>query len=471
MNKLVLGVWLSCIGLCAAAEQNLIQNGDFAGGLKYWSATHELEAFGEFYSSVDVPAQTWSWNLSYALSLEEGVEYRLRFRAKADTPRGIVAGWGLDTAPWTADVETFYLTDQWQSYELQSFVSYSSAEMSRVLFDYGDVAGGVYLDDVELVRVDGGSDNLLENGDFTNGFDAWQPVGAAMISESFEADVVNVGQPWERSLSQPVRLEAGVDYRLTFKAKASEFREIHAGWGKYESDWAADMAVLLLSGEWRSYAIEGQVSFGDFENGRVIFDFGHQAGKVFIDDVVFEKILPDGSFKTEDGDYTIGAHINEWGEEVITEVFFDYGDAYLTPKNFGPHGGGWIIDNAQASTVDGELLKSKVEFKGLYIEDCITGEWVNVQNTEYAYNSDPMVVIESMGLFMLNHYFIKTLAVKQAPLVFLNERFLCERNGDPVQYDVVELPGVDEDGDGLNDLQIVMVEGSARFAYVVEHRD
>ena len=475
MKNLIIASVLSLAGSMYASADNMLENGDFSNGLQNWTSNRETSTNlnYQYESDVSVPGQVWESNLSYPLALEVGVEYKLTFKAKSSVPRNIVAGWGMNAGPWSADVMSFALSTEWQTFELVGFVSYADASISRIIFDYGHEVGTVFLDDVVMEPVEAEVDtNLLANSDFSQGLSSWSAnqIVAVNAEGAFESNVSWTGNPWDWSLTQPVALKAGVDYRLTFRAKASEIRDVRVGWGKNEGDWAADMKPVLLSSQWRTFTVEGSVSFGEYANSRVIFDYGHQFGTVYIDDVVFEEVVPEAEFVTEDAVYTLGQHINELGQDVVTEVFYDIGAGYLTPSNFAPHGAGWIIDNPQASTVDGELIRSTVEFKGLYIEDCYTGEWINVLNTEYAYNVDPLVVISSMNMFTLNHYYIKTLAVTGEPLIYLNERFLCDQPNDEAEYDVVALPGVDDDNDGINDDQILLIEGSARFAYVVEHR-
>ncbi|VUD66660.1 Endoglucanase C [Thalassocella blandensis] len=475
MMKVIFISTLSFAGSMYASASNLLTNGDFSNGLQHWTSNREssVNADYQYQSDVVVPGQVWESNLSYPVMLEIGVEYKLTFKAKSSVPREIVAGWGMNNAPWSADVMGFALNSEWQTFEFIGFVSYVDAAASRIIFDYGHQAGTVYIDDVVLEPVEGFADtNLISNGDFSNGLGSWSTNQFPVIDEegAFVSDVTWTGNPWDWSVSQPVSLKGNTRYRLSFKAKASEIRDLRVGWGKNGGDWAADMRPVLLGAEWRTYTVEGEASFGEYVNSRIIFDYGHQFGAVYIDDVVFEELAPETLFVTEDAAYTLGQHINELGEDVLTEVFYDVGAGYLTPKSFAPHGAGWIIDNPQASTVDGDILRSTVVFKGLYVEDCFTGQWINVLNTEYAYNIDPLVVIPSLNLYTLNHYYVKTVAVKEAPLTYLNERFLCDQPNDEAEYDVVALPGVDEDHDGVNDDQIILIEGSAKFAYVVEHR-
>lgn len=474
MKKLFVALVLGAMSLHATAA-NLILNGDFSNGLVNWSSNKEsaVNSNFEFESNVTAPANMWDWNLSYPLSLEAGVEYKLTFKAKASVARELVAGWGMNASPWSADVESYALSTSWQTFEYVGVLSYNETTTSRLIFDYGHQAGAVYIDDIVLEKVEAPVVvNLVDNGDFSAGHASWNVNNETVINEEgvFQSDVTWAANSWDWSLSQPVALKAGVEYRLSFRAKASQMRELKAGWGKNEADWAADLKPLLITSQWSQYSIKGFASFGEFANSRIIFDYGHQLGTVYLDDIVFEEIVPETEFVTEDGTFVLGTHLNEAGEEVITEVHYDIGAGYLTPRNFAPNGGGWIIDNPQASTVDGDMKKSTVEFKGLYIEDCYTGEWINIQNTEFAYNSDPLVIIPSLNFFTLNHYYIKTLAVQGEPLIFLNERFLCDQENDIAEFDVVVLPGIDEDGDGVNDEQIVMVEGSAKFAYVIDHK-
>jgi hypothetical protein len=130
---------------------NLIENGDFSQGMTHWSATqtHSVNAEQVFESSVFWAGNPWDWNLSYSpLSLSGDLNYTLTFRARAAIERPLVAGWGLTEAPWSRDLIEFTLTTDWQTFSMSGTTSFGSVEEGRLIFDYGQAVGAVYIDNV-----------------------------------------------------------------------------------------------------------------------------------------------------------------------------------------------------------------------------------------------------------------------------------------------------------------------------------
>ena len=155
-------------------------------------------------------------------------------------------------------------------------------------------------------------------------------------------------------------------------------------------------------------------------------------------------------FVTDDGTYFIGPHFDEDGREVYTEAFFELKSSYLTPfSGTGDPPSRWVVDRAQAGTVDVALRKEKVVFVGMYVQECGTGAWVNIDDTVYAPLDPPL-----RGT-MLNHFYAKT-----ATNVLLDTRFACPRDGQ-VRTETVWLDGA---------AQEVVSHGRVHMAYVVQHR-
>lgn len=157
-------------------------------------------------------------------------------------------------------------------------------------------------------------------------------------------------------------------------------------------------------------------------------------------------------FVTKDASYTLGLHLNAYGVPVNTEAYFDIGFDYLTPfqSSSGP-ASDWIIDRALAQTFNKSYLLNTVEFKGLYVRHCTSGEWVNVNNTVYAPLQYPLLL--GSWMFTLNHHYENTLIN-----TLLDTDFACPNV--PVKMATVLVNG---------SAQSVLARGRVHFAYVVEH--
>lgn len=155
MKKITL--FISIFSFILGVSQNLITNGDFENGITGWSGNQGVignivTSGGNSYFSFNVvaPANPWDANLSYVLPLgPEGTNYKLKFDAWSNAARTLIAGIGLNQDPWTNTVSTVNLTSTSQTFEL-TFVANINNPSSRIIFDMGNVAGLVNIDNVSL---------------------------------------------------------------------------------------------------------------------------------------------------------------------------------------------------------------------------------------------------------------------------------------------------------------------------------
>ena len=94
-------------------------------------------------------------NLSQIFTITPGITYELTFRARTRNvaARTMLAGLGLNEAPFTADtVVVLLLDDDWRSYSYTFTPAFGNSN-SRVLFDMGAAVGDVFIDDVSVTEV------------------------------------------------------------------------------------------------------------------------------------------------------------------------------------------------------------------------------------------------------------------------------------------------------------------------------
>lgn len=162
---------------------------------------------------------------------------------------------------------------------------------------------------------------------------------------------------------------------------------------------------------------------------------------------------PNPSFLTEDASYTVGTHSGSNGLPTHTEVFFDIGFDYLTPFSGGSGlATSWIVDRALAQSFNRDYLLNTVEFGGMYIRHCVSGEWVNINETDYAPVQSPLFL--GSWNFSLNHYYSNTLLD-----VLLDPEFSCPNV--PAKMTTVSIGGAP---------QSVLAKGRVHFAYVIHHK-
>ena len=131
---------------------NLITNGSFDNGSVGWSGNAANVRTGETFNFADVAAagDAYAVNLSYVLPiLNSGVKYKLTFKASSNRARTLVAGIGLNQAPWDNATQTVNLTTTEQTFVLNLTSNFASAT-SRIIFDMGADTGHVVIDDVML---------------------------------------------------------------------------------------------------------------------------------------------------------------------------------------------------------------------------------------------------------------------------------------------------------------------------------
>jgi len=123
------------------------------------TATNVVNTGNNYYQAIVAEAgNPWEANLSQVTAILADQAYKLTFRAKASVERNILAGIGLNAAPWSASTQDVALTTEWQVIELELTATdvdgagFGDAA-ARILFDMGAEAGDVSLDDITLELV------------------------------------------------------------------------------------------------------------------------------------------------------------------------------------------------------------------------------------------------------------------------------------------------------------------------------
>ncbi|MEO1051386.1 MAG: carbohydrate binding domain-containing protein [Bacteroidota bacterium] len=142
-------------------NSGLAANGDFEDGGLGWSGNAlnvQTEGGNSFnFANVETAGDAFNVNLSQVLELTQGEDYILTFDASSDRERTIIAGIGLNAAPFSNDSETVTLTTQTQMFSLNLSAAGFGGANSRILFDMGADVGTVVIDNVALiVDPDGG---------------------------------------------------------------------------------------------------------------------------------------------------------------------------------------------------------------------------------------------------------------------------------------------------------------------------
>ncbi|MFT4994561.1 MAG: hypothetical protein ACI965_001592, partial [Paraglaciecola sp.] len=338
--------------------------------------------------------------------LDTGV---LEFDLKLVTPpNNASAAWNLKVEQGGTASEALITiatpTADWQHYRIplkdlsNGGLNLNGIDIVMIFPDWGQGEGAVFRVDNVTISADetdaggggnGGSDTgpepgeeILNNGSFDNGTEGWN--GGTVSSEGdnnfFQADVANAGDPWDVNLSQVMTLVQDETYVLSFRAKASEARNIIAGLGLNDTPWTNVTETVALSSQWQSFTYTLTTSgFGD-DNSRVLFDMGAEAGTVYIDDVsvVIQGSTNGGGPVTEEGfvlisstatsdiDFTADT-VGEWstGSQVQGDVIFDGLLGWeITSSSNSPEQGNWGTVLAFQDGINGNFsLFNRIELK------------------------------------------------------------------------------------------------------------
>jgi uncharacterized protein (TIGR03437 family) len=148
---------------------NMLQNGSFEGDLTGWqlnvfndgqgrateAADSGIAAHGRTSAQISViSAGTANWHITFEqdnLQLRGGTSYRVQFWARSDSPRTIYlqTQGGAPNYPNYGLGVQFAIGTNWSLYSA-SFTAPATANDARLEFWVGDLAGDVWLDDVQL---------------------------------------------------------------------------------------------------------------------------------------------------------------------------------------------------------------------------------------------------------------------------------------------------------------------------------
>ncbi len=310
-------------------DDGLLTNGDFENGADSWigSGLNVVTEGGNSFNLVDVTTagNAFDVNLSQVVEITQGANYRLTFDASSDRDRTILAGIGLNEAPFTNTNQSVNLTTTTQTFVLELAATDFGGANSRILFDMGAEVGTVVIDNVRLELIDDGSggtfdDGLLTNGDFENGADSWIGSGLNVVTEggnSFNlVDVTTAGNAFDVNLSQVVDITQGSDYRLSFDASSDRARTMLAGIGLNEAPFTNTNQSVDLTTTTQTFTLD--LSATDFggANSRVLFDMGAEVGTVVIDNVSLVLISGGGGdteapIITLNGDATVNLTVGD----------------------------------------------------------------------------------------------------------------------------------------------------------------
>jgi hypothetical protein len=208
-----------------AEGPELAVNGGFDAGFASWNEIGLIvmeNGNSIFQADVQAAGNSFDVSLQQVLALEADKDYILTFRAKASVARGMIAGIGLNYAPWTNAAQDVSMTTEWQTFTISLTTTGFGDANNRVFFDMGAEVGVVSIDDVslKLAAVDdgaGGGDTggqLTNNGDFEvgdlSGWDASENGGSITADNTQDSGSTWVGHIVAGPSNNPALSQAGL---------------------------------------------------------------------------------------------------------------------------------------------------------------------------------------------------------------------------------------------------------------------
>ncbi|MGA9466187.1 MAG: carbohydrate binding domain-containing protein [Exiguobacterium marinum] len=200
------------------------------------------------------------------IQLQEGHEYVLRFKARAERVGGLQVGLSGEDGDAYLPLERIALSEAFDTYEIPFTMEAGTDLMSQLQFILGSEKGVIEIDDVELrdvtpVYID---PSPLKNGAFTEGFTSWgsyvhfdAQAAVEAVNEAARISITQEGnEAWSVLMEQGgLELQEEQTYVVQFDASSTVARSFevtleNAGYYRYLSE------VVLVTPETNTYTFE-----------------------------------------------------------------------------------------------------------------------------------------------------------------------------------------------------------------------
>lgn len=346
-------------------DAGLLTNGDFeTGDGTGWigNALDVRTEGGNSYNFANVTAagQPFDVNLSQVVPMGSGNKYRLSFNASSDVERTMLAGIGLNEAPFTNKTEEVNLTTAEQRFSYEITANFGS-DNSRVIFDMGAAVGVVVIDNVTLELLSEYTLGLpldFESGDLIAG-----PFGGVAFEFAADPDdasnqagkITNSGVNWEGvtfSLGTDLDLSTDKQISMMFNSSAANVPVLL----KLEGAAPVELAATAATTGWQELTFDFSANTGTFNGVTVFVDGpGTTAGVFYVDDIKQEASSGGGG----------GGGGGSSGENLCVNGDFETGDTTGWTSFAADNNGTWTATDVQANggTYSG-LLKADVAAAG-----------------------------------------------------------------------------------------------------------
>ncbi|WP_082331887.1 carbohydrate binding domain-containing protein [Mangrovimonas xylaniphaga] len=292
-----------------AGPPELLSNGSFEDGLTGWESlngahdisTSEAYCGDQSLTATGAGGNPWDSQLaSDPMDLVVGTQYEIGFWAKAAGPDGVFR---ISMSQWDGNGSDFFYSDDLsipEDWKYFSFVVEAASVPSgvyRLLFDMGATSQTFFVDAVTVKEYEVVGSSLAANGGFEDGLTNWNTLNGAhevstTESHSGSASMTATGaggNPWDVQMaSDPMDMEEGNDYKISFWAKAAGpdgvFRISMSQWDGNGSDFFYS-DDLSIPEDWTYYSFVVNAAAVPSGEYRLLFDMGASTQTFFVDDV------------------------------------------------------------------------------------------------------------------------------------------------------------------------------------------
>lgn len=295
-------------------SHNLLKNGGFEKGSKYWRALSGPPAVAGFSLSADVvhtgshstmvniknPGNNaWDIQLSQTdITLKAGQRYDISFRAKAEANMSITAAIINASSFNLYAGNPFQITTSWELYSFD-FVAPANATASFNI-DLGAHSGIIYFDDLQMKTPPPDTNNQVKNADFSSGDSEWHlttllpaMANGRIVDGEYAVTITNSGEnPWDVHVGQTgLNVEKGKEYTVSFDAYADTPTEVFPLVGKNAEPWTVygDSGQIMLSTNRKTYTFRFIMNEPTDTIARMGFDIGQSAGTIYFDNIFLSK--------------------------------------------------------------------------------------------------------------------------------------------------------------------------------------
>jgi endoglucanase len=313
----------------------------------------------------------------------------------------------LSAADSSSSVTSTTKTQQ-QNTAITTFIQTNKADLTGVPTDATAALGEQLTQALTGTPGTGNANNLLTNGDFSNGTTGWSGNAANVQTEggnSFNlANVTAAGNAYDVNLSYVLDIpNSGVGYKLRFKASSDRSRTMVAGIGLNQDPWTNVTEVVSLTTTQQTFELSLTSNFASLTS-RVIFDMGAAVGTVVIDDV--ELVLDTPTTPAPTGGPTAAAAAPTASAANVKSIF---SDSYtnVAVNEWGPNWGdasARITDGAIASnnykTID---MSAGQEFAGIsFVSSKFDATTYTTFNVDYWVDT-PLLAGQVINIKLSNH--------------------------------------------------------------------